>query len=747
MGEIRVSCIMPTGDRQYLIGIAIESFLRQTIPDIELIVVDDGKEPTVVPDNNRIRYFRVSKQTIGEKLNFACSQAKGEIICRWDHDDWYSSDRIARQLNDLSKPGIEVTGFHSIHYFDMSTGGIWPMTLSWPLPHAMGTSLCFKKSYWQKNIFKPLSRGEDTQFSNTAQSQGVLSSFDGQRYVVARKHHRNVSCFRPVNPPTNKDNAPEEFLKMLNDSNHVIQSFWLGTLTTMEKLCIRSFMANGHEFHLYTYGKLEGVPEGCIVKDASEILPEAQVRQFSCLQQSADFFRTALLLKRGGWYVDMDTVCLRPFDFSSEYVWAGCDANNVIQNCVMKVPANAPIMQYWFDHINAMSAGQKAALRFQAIGPEFLAKIVPRFNLQGYVLPKGFFDPIGFDKVHRFIDPTATWDLSNTYSIHCFHAAWQGQHESHQREDYRKLTGTDDKFPEGCLYEQLKRRYMRSPKISIVITTYNRAKQLRKTFESFVSQPTYKDCEVIVIDDGIDAETPALCKEYGVDYVHVGRPGVYRNPAQPINIGLRRAVGDIIILQNAECKHSNPNTIEGLTSQVTDDNVVFALVMDLLEDGKEYGITHCGKLVQRPFFFCGAMKRSRFVELRGMDEDYPMGGYDDNDFADRLRHVGVKIVYSDIKVHHQWHPRPEYSMEPARLVYERKTAEMAAGKITAVRNLGREWGALEPIVIPAATFVPAAPYQTQPAPGTPFAERIPGKWVKYAADTCTVDWWDSHRRV
>ena len=745
MSEIHVSCIMPTGDRQHLIRYAIESFFEQTVSDTELIIVDDGEFPTSILDNPRIRYFHVQKMTIGEKLNFACLHARGSIICRWDDDDWYASTRIARQLDELSKPGIQVTGFHSLHYYDMKTGGIWPMQVNHPLPHAMGTSLCFTKAYWQNNKFQALSRFEDTRFSDRAKSQGVLSSFDGKPYVVARKHGANISSFGP-NPKTNKGEVPQEFLKRLGgqmDSNHIIQSFWSGKLTTMEKLCIRSFMANGHEFHLYTYGKLEGVQEGCIVKDANEIISEEKIKQLPCVQQSADFFRVAMLLKKGGWYVDMDSVCLRPYDFAAEYVWAGCDSDStVLHNSAIKVPANSPIMRAWYDHINNKNAGQLAGLAFQEVGPELCAKLVIQFGLQRYIVPRYMFDPVHYDRAAQMVDPNVTWDLSKSYSVHLFHAAWRGQHEAHQRTDYGKLTGTDDKFPEGCLYEQLKRRYLRNPKISIVITTYNRANQLRKTFESFVTQPAYKDCEVIVIDDGTDAETPTLCKEYGVEYVHVGRAGVYRNPAQPINIGLRRAQGDIIILQNAECKHSNPNTIELLTSQVTDNNVVFALVIDLLENGEEYGITYCGKLAQRPFFFCGAMKRSWFVKLRGMDEDYPCGGYDDGDFADRLKHEGVKIVYSDVKVHHQWHPRPKYSDKAARQVYEQKTAAMAAGKITAVRNLGREWGALDPIEIPLTWIAPnVAP--VVPAPKTPLSPKRP---YKYGDNTLTVNWWDRHPR-
>ena len=514
------------------------------------------------------------------------------------------------------------------------------------------------------------------------------------------------------------------------DSNHIIQSFWMGKLTTMEKMCIRSFMANGHEFHLYSYGKLDGVPEGCIEKDANEIMPEARVRQMPCVQQSADFFRVTMLLKKGGWWADLDTICLRPFDFTTEYVFAGCGWDTtLVQNCVIKVPAGSPIMQEWHRRIDTLSAAQVSRLKFQGIGPELCAQLVSQFGLRHYILPRQLFDPIHFDMVHRIVDPSATWDLTKSYSMHLFHAAWKGQHEADKRRDYALLTGTDDKFPEGCLYEQLKRRYLRMPKVSIVITTKDRATLLGVTLRSIKDQ-AFKDYEIIVVDDGTDAETPALCREFSTEYIHVGREGVYRNPAQPINIGLRRATGDVVILQNAECKHIDPNTIERLSSAVSDRNVVFANVMGLKQDGSPDWL-YCGQKAQRPFFFCGALKRATFERLRGMDEDYPCGGYDDNDFADRLKHEGILPVYTDISVHHQWHARPALNAEAAARVYVAKTADMAAGKISAVRNLGREWGALEPLTV--ATV------------GLPKVSNWNGRSYNYQADGMTVDWHDRHR--
>jgi hypothetical protein len=107
--------------------------------------------------------------------------------------------------------------------------------------------------------------------------------------------------------------------------SRVIQSLWVGgRLSTMEQLCIRSFQAHGHEFVLYVYEATEGVPPGTVVMDANTIIPASRIftyREHQTYAGFANFFRYKLLLERGGWFVDADMVCLRPFGFDDDYVF------------------------------------------------------------------------------------------------------------------------------------------------------------------------------------------------------------------------------------------------------------------------------------------------------------------------------------------------------------------------------------------------------------------------------------------
>ena len=232
---------------------------------------------------------------------------------------------------------------------------------------------------------------------------------------------------------------------------------------------------------------------------------------------------------------------------------------------------------------------------------------------------------------------------------------------------------------------------------SIVITTHNRNPQLHQTLASIRAQAF--NSEIIVVDDGdLSHGYPSaklVCETFGAKHIPCRRPAStqFRNPAYPNNLGIRAATGDVVILQNAECKHVDPETIAKLTALVTPGNAVFARVLSIQENGAP-GLLYCGEENPRPYFFCGAIRRDWLVNLRGFDEDFTGAGFDDDDLADRLGGSDVEFVFSDVLVHHQWHkPAGVYAdVEAMRTLYQEKTAAMLRGELGAVRNVGKTWG-------------------------------------------------------
>ncbi len=269
---------------------------------------------------------------------------------------------------------------------------------------------------------------------------------------------------------------------MLNDNNRVVQGLWVGgRLSALERLCILSFCANGHEFHLYHYDELRNVPQvkGLRVLDAQEILPRTAMfgRRTGIISWFADHFQYELLRQRGGWWADMDTVCLRPLDFSGDIVIARPQFGDILSIAIMKFPRAHPAIaaaadcyrdvdrfQPWDTfRIKKRKAGRR--LKFwrdsrKNIGPDDAGgqfgfmRLVRHFGLEEFIQPTHVFhmldafmlDYIFTDTLHE-MDALAPM-LSRSYCVH-FSNSWLNKWGFDK----------DGKYPEHSLYEILKRRY------------------------------------------------------------------------------------------------------------------------------------------------------------------------------------------------------------------------------------------------------------------------------------------------
>jgi mannosyltransferase OCH1-like enzyme len=242
----------------------------------------------------------------------------------------------------------------------------------------------------------------------------------------------------------------------------IIQSMWVGSrLSVMEQMCIASFLDHGHPFHLYAYEPIDGVPDGTVLKDANEILPASSIfmyTEYASYAGFSNFFRYKLLLERGGWWVDTDLLCIRPFDFAAPYVFSseqGGDGPRVNVGAI-KSPPGSRVMQYAWD---ACVATDTKELKWGQIGPRLAAAAVEACSLQQYVRPPHVFCPLHFTDRIRMLDPAATWNFSDeTYGIHMWNELWRRDNQS-----------KDASYHEGCLYEALKRRYLRSYKNDVLV--------------------------------------------------------------------------------------------------------------------------------------------------------------------------------------------------------------------------------------------------------------------------------------
>lgn len=97
---------MPVYNAAGTVAQAINSLLRQTHGDFEIVVVDDGstdESPAIVGGTKdpRLRLFRNDHRGLVGALCFGCAQARGKYIARLDADDAAQEQRIAAQVMHL----------------------------------------------------------------------------------------------------------------------------------------------------------------------------------------------------------------------------------------------------------------------------------------------------------------------------------------------------------------------------------------------------------------------------------------------------------------------------------------------------------------------------------------------------------------------------------------------------------------------------------------------------------------------
>ncbi|MFL5613854.1 MAG: glycosyltransferase family 2 protein [Gemmatimonadaceae bacterium] len=97
-----VSVIIPTFNRGYMLGHAIESVLGQTYGDVEVIIADDGStddtETVASGYGAKVRYFRQKNAGVSAARNLGLREARGEFIALLDSDDTFLPWKLEAQI-------------------------------------------------------------------------------------------------------------------------------------------------------------------------------------------------------------------------------------------------------------------------------------------------------------------------------------------------------------------------------------------------------------------------------------------------------------------------------------------------------------------------------------------------------------------------------------------------------------------------------------------------------------------------
>lgn len=127
-----------------------------------------------------------------------------------------------------------------------------------------------------------------------------------------------------------------------------VSGLWVGdSLPFLAELSIRSYLAHGINFQLFTYTHYSNIPEGTIIMDAREVIAEEDIfrHNMGSLAPFADWFRNKWIFTHGGIWTDLDVICLSPNIPDENESWFALQEEGVAAVGVIAFPPHHPVME------------------------------------------------------------------------------------------------------------------------------------------------------------------------------------------------------------------------------------------------------------------------------------------------------------------------------------------------------------------------------------------------------------------
>lgn len=194
-----ISIVTPTYNRSQVLSRAIESVLRQTFTDWELMIVDDGSTDDTftllnhyIAQNPQIRYLKQSHRGHTLTRNAGFQAAVGTYLTCLDSDDEYKPDHLQLRLDflqqhpdvDLLHGGLDIRGgerfvpdLHDPHHkkIDLHQAAVG------------GTFFGRRKVFEKLRGFKNITYFDDADFLQRAKKYFRIERVDFPTYIYHRE--------------------------------------------------------------------------------------------------------------------------------------------------------------------------------------------------------------------------------------------------------------------------------------------------------------------------------------------------------------------------------------------------------------------------------------------------------------------------------------------------------------------------------------------------------------------------------
>jgi len=213
------------------------------------------------------------------------------------------------------------------------------------------------------------------------------------------------------------------------------------------------------------------------------------------------------------------------------------------------------------------------------------------------------------------------------------------------------------------------------PLVSVVVVTHGGLPLTRRCLESLLEQETWPRFEVLVVDNASpDGTAGYLASLAAADpRVRVFPQESNRGFPAATNVGLAEAQGEVVLLLNNDTVVP-PGLIGRLVRPLLADRAIGIACATTNFCGNQARVEpdyqdlsrmprfaaararrHAGRLLDLPVaaMYCAAVRREVIAEMGGLDESFGIGMFEDDDYSERLRQAGYRVVCAEeAYVHH-----------------------------------------------------------------------------------------------